>query len=257
MKKKKSKIDFSKIKEKIKNATKPEKTKTNVDAVSSGVPGLDEALGGGIPKNSFVLLSGSAGAGKSTLAMQFLLNGYESGEKTVYVSLEEDPAKLIKDFKNFNWPIQKAIDEKKLMIVKPAIYKFEPLLESIKNVVERNNATRLVIDSSSLLSMYFEKAYEVRRGLAELDRNIKRLGVTTFAISEIMEGSKWLSTTGVEEFIADGVIILHITKNENEYTRALSVRKMRSAKHSLKIMPMQINKEGIVVYPEEEVFSQV
>ncbi|MFH1779530.1 MAG: ATPase domain-containing protein [Candidatus Micrarchaeota archaeon] len=258
----KKKIDFSAIKKSVdqalKKTTKPEeKTTSKVKKVTTGIEGLNEALSGGYPEKSLVIVSGSTGAGKSTFAMQFLIDGANKGENGVYITLEEEPAHLIKDFEDFNWDIKKLVDENKIIITKPAIYKFEPLLETIKNTVERSEAKRLVIDSSSLLSVYFENPFEVRRGLAELDKKIKKLNITTLAISEIMEESHLLSTTGVEEFIADGVIVLHIIKNENEYTRALSVRKMRSIEHSLKIMPMQITKNGIIVYPKEEVFSEV
>ncbi|MFH0835958.1 MAG: ATPase domain-containing protein [Candidatus Micrarchaeota archaeon] len=251
-------IDFDAIRKSIQSELeKPEKkNQTPVPRASTGIPGLDEVLGGGFPVGSLVLLSGTAGSGKSTFGMQFLYDGALKGEPGVYVTLEEEPSKLTADLSLYGWDLKKMISEKKLLITKPAIYKFTALLQTIEDALEKTRAKRLVIDSSTLLSMYFDKAFEVRRGLADLDRQIKKFNVTTLAISEVHETEHKLSSTGVEEFIVDGIVLMHVIKQGNDYARGLSVRKMRAVDHTLKIMPLVIGADGLRVYPSEEVFAE-
>ena len=222
-----------------------------VQRVATGLEGLDRVLQGGIPRESIILLSGACGTGKSTFAMQFLYYGAKyCDEPGVYVTLEEDPKKLVDNMALFGWDLQALIDEKKLIVIKPDVYKFDSIKQIIGDAIDKIGARRLVVDSYSVMLTYFNDPYEIRNGLVQLDREIKKMGCTAMVISDIKDNSEIFSTTGVEEFIVDGVIVLYLIKNPAhpyESRRAISVRKMRATQHPLNLYPLDIGKGGVSV----------
>ncbi|MBM3304261.1 MAG: hypothetical protein FJY76_04120, partial [Candidatus Aenigmarchaeota archaeon] len=218
---------------------------------------LDEILGGGVPQNSVILLSGSCGTGKSIFGMNFLIEGALIGEPGIYISLES-PESNIRQMKLFGWPVDELVRRGRLLILQPELYNFDALLTTIEDSVDRIKAKRLVIDSISIIGMYFADAYKVRKSLLQLSTLLRKLKCTTFAIDEIKEGEPSLSAYGVEEFVVDGVIVLYLIKRGNIYIRAAVVRKMRGMPHSTKIHPMEIcSPGGITIYPSQELFEEV
>ncbi|MCD6371154.1 MAG: AAA family ATPase [Candidatus Aenigmarchaeota archaeon] len=226
-----------------------------IKRVRSGIPGLDELIEGGFPEGSTVLVSGGPGSGKTILSLQFLVNGaLKENERGIYVSLEED-VKRLKDYisKIFKWPLQKLIEEKKLLMVRAEFFDFEKFKNLVETQVERIKAKRLVIDPITVLSLFFERPLEIRRSLLELDRLLKKLGCTTLITCEIPEGHRSISSFGIEEFTSDGIILLYYFSKA--YPRAISVRKMRATKHDMGIHPFEIRENGIIVYPTERIFT--
>ena len=228
-----------------------DKARRDIARVQTGFPVLDGMLQGGLPAGSITLLSGACGTGKSTFAMQFLYNGAKYyDEPGVYVTLEEDPKKLVENMDLFGWDVQGLIDNKKLIVLKPEIYKFDSIKRIIEDAIEKIGAKRLVVDSYSVMLTYFSDPYEVRNGLVQLDREIKKMDCTALVISDIKDNSEIFSTTGVEEFIVDGVIVLYLIKSIRhplESERALAVRKMRATHHSLRPYLFEIGKDGASV----------
>lgn len=226
--------------------------KTN--RVKTGIKGLDELISGGLPLGSSVLITGSAGSGKTTFGMQYIYYGAKDyKEPGIFISLEEDPDRMIFNFKNmFDWNLRKLIQEKKILIMRTELYDFEKMKTMIEDLVDKFNAQRLVIDPTTILGLYFEKEFQVRRSLLELDRLLKKLSCTTLMTNDIPEGHKGLSSFGIQEFTSDGIIVLYYTKEGNIFTRALTVRKMRTTKHDTGIHPIEITKKGMVVYPTEQ-----
>ena len=228
-----------------------------VDRQATGIPGFDELVQGGIPRNSLNLLSGSSGTGKTTFGGQFIYNGAVKGEPGIYISLEEEPEQIAQNWEYFGWNVKDLIKQKKLSIVQPELYKYDILLRTIEDEIDRIKAKRVVVDSISLIGMFFQDLFQIRKNILDFNRMLKRLGTTTLAISEIDEGSEKLSTYGVEEYIVDGIIVLHYVRQGNAYTRAVSVRKMRATQHSTKIHPVRITNKGMIAYPNEELFSDL
>lgn len=228
--------------------------KEKIERVKIGIPGVDEILNGGVPDNNLVLLTGSTGTGKTTFGLQYLVEGAKQGESGVYITLEEEAERLKRDGSIFGWNIEELEEKNRMTIIRPDLYKYNLLLSDIQDSVERINAKRLVLDSVSFLGSYFKDRFELRRNILELSKILKRLDCTSLVISEIEEGSNKLSRFGVEEFSSDGIILLYYLQQRNLFVRAISVRKMRSSSHSQKIYPMEISENGIIVYPDEEVF---
>jgi len=221
-----------------------------IERVKTGIKGLDELIFGGFPKNSTILIAGTTGTGKTTFGLNFLVNGaLKYKEPGVYVSLEEEPKRIIENIKSsFSWPIDKLIKKNSLKLVKAELYDFDKLKILIEDEVDAIKAKRLVIDPTTIISLYFEKPLEIRRGIVDLDRSVKKLGCTTLMTCEIPEGTRGISMFGVEEFVADGIIILFYHAKDT-ILRALTIRKMRATRHDTGIHPIEITRDGIVVYP--------
>jgi len=221
-----------------------------INRVPIGIPSVDQLISGGIPKGSIILLSGACGTGKSTFAMQFLYEGAKfMGEPGVYVTLEEDPKNVVQNMGMFGWDVEGLIAAKKLLVIKPDVYKFDSIKQIIEDAIEKIGAKRLVVDSYSVMLTYLKDPYEIRNGLVQLDREIKKMNCTALVISDIKDDSEIFSTTGVEEFIVDGVIVLYLVKGQagGAHTREISVRKMRATNHSLQARRFEITQKGIEI----------
>lgn len=217
-----------------------------VKRVETGVKGFDKLIEGGIPERSLTLLSGVTGTGKSIFGMNFPVHGIKKGENGVYVSLQESIEETMEEM-NFFWPIRGLVKDKKLSIVQPELYNFDALLATIEDSIDEVKAKRLVVDSISIIAMYFEEPFRIRKSLLTLANLVKNLGCTTIAISQVTKG---ISLYGVEEFVSDGVIKMYYLRTHSSFTRALTIRKMRTTNHSMNIHPVEIREpEGIVVYP--------
>jgi len=224
-----------------------------IERISTGIDGLDELVGGGFPANSLVLVKGCAGAGKSIFGMNFLMEGINKGEKACYFSLEEPVEETIRQMSIFGWNLESLESEGKLALKQPELYEFDELLTLIEETVKGMKAKRLVFDSISVLGLYFQDDFKLRRALIGFERMIKRLGCTAVVLSESCAGFE-RDSCGVEEFVADGVIKLGMVEKESVFQRTLSVFKMRATGHSLRVHPFQIEPgKGIVVYPGEKV----
>jgi KaiC/GvpD/RAD55 family RecA-like ATPase len=115
----------------------------------------------------------------------------------------------------------------------------------------------IILDSLSSISSYFVgRTEQYRSYIEQLFRYFERLGTTSFLIAETREIPETFSPTGVEEFLADGVVVLYNIRKGDVRENAIEILKLRGAKHLKKIVAMQIIAgEGIVVYPEQEVFG--
>lgn len=243
----------------------------------TGIPGLDTMLGGGLPKGQVVLISGGPGTGKSTFAMQFLYNGVERyGERGVYFSLEERPEDLIRNFSSYGWDMDKveilsivptgalsSQDLRKSRFTfktregfREGTFSMDLVRELIKSNVKETGAKRVVLDSLSALALHLEDRFVLRQEILATVHLLKELGVTSMITTETPEGEHGLSRFGVEEFVAEGVIGIYNIKLGSRRVRGLEILKMRGTKHSQNISLMEFTDKGIVVYPEENLFSE-
>lgn len=221
--------------------------------LKTGIPGLDTLTFGGIPEKNVVLLSGGPGSGKSIMCSQFITYGALSDEPGVYITMEEEPDQLISNMAKFGMDMK----DPNIEISKMTLYNFETLKDTVSGLVEKIRAKRLVIDPITHLGLFFDRNIEIRRSLVDLVDTVKRLGVTAILSAEIPTGfmsEGKVSTYGVEEFVTDGVIVLHNVKREGARIHAVEVLKMRGSEHEKAICPFDITKKGIVVYPDQRIF---
>ncbi len=240
--------------------------------VKTGIQGFDELFEKGIPKGTSILIAGGAGSGKTIMCLQILNNAALNNEKCLYLSLEESEFRLKKHMHDFGWDAEKL--EKKGLIKIQRVEPFkiarqvEALLAQEKGELkmEAGSIVELIpkdfkpqwviIDSLTALAAAFKDDETNYRIYAEqLFRFLESLGATSFLISETEQIPVSFSKAGVEEFLADGIIVLYNIKHENVRENAIEVLKLRGGCHKKKIVAMQICKEGINVYPEQEIFS--
>ena len=216
--------------------------------VSTGIPGLDNLMDGGIPENSVVLVTGGAGCGKTTLANQFIWHGLQNGENCLYITLEESPKDIKLDALQFGWDFSKYEDKGMYRIVYYDPFELGELIERMTDLITVNKIKRLVIDSISLFGLYVDNEYKIRKELYKLINALKEAGCTTLLLSEIPEGdAKRLSRYGVEEFVVDGVIALYYLNVGEGVFRNIEVRKMRRTNHKNGTFPLTITNKGIKV----------
>ena len=196
-----------------------------------GIVELDEILGGGFPARSLILLSGNAGSGKTVLSTQFLYNGaVKYGEKGVYVSFAENRDDYYRNMLSLGMDMR-SLERKGLfkfmdMVTMCGEYALKIITEKIVKTTSELKAKRLVIDSLSALLQTMGAA-ETRMFLhTVLGKVTKSLGVTTMALGEIPYG-EGKTGLGVEEFVADGVILLTHMDKTSSANRRLTIAKMR------------------------------
>ncbi|MFZ3077532.1 MAG: ATPase domain-containing protein [Candidatus Aenigmatarchaeota archaeon] len=225
------------------------------ERIKTGVEGLDELISGGLPEGSLTLLTGTCGTGKTLISSQFIYYGAVSGENAVYVSFEETPENIKSNAKLFGWNFDELEKKGKVLFVKYDPYHAEDIIEMLENSIRKINAKRVVIDSISALGLYVRDIPEIRKIIFGLSTMLHRLGCTTLMISEVLAEQKDLSRFSVEEFVADGVIVLYYLRTNSQFSRSLTVWKLRGSDHSQKLHPYKITHKGIVVYPKEEAYA--
>ncbi|MBN2013715.1 MAG: AAA family ATPase [Candidatus Altiarchaeota archaeon] len=244
-----------------------------MERTNTGIKGLDKLLGGGIPKNHLVLLTGQTGAGKTILGLQYLIKGaIDYGEKGIYISFEQGKEDILLQAKQLGWDVED-LEKKELVKVltfKPGKTHLTVITENLEENVKKFNPERLVFDSISTYGIYaetfsfFEMAMDLglnkekvnfgltpesatRKTIMNIMEKIKSFNVTSLVISELPETTSYLSRDTISEFIADGVIILKHVPIGNNLNRSIEVRKMRCTEMGEGTYSYTITKKGIVV----------
>jgi KaiC/GvpD/RAD55 family RecA-like ATPase len=251
-----------------------------IERTKTGMPGLDELLNGGIPKNAVVLISGGAGSGKTVMGLQFLVKGaMEYGEKGILVTFDETRDDVVSQARQFGWDLDKLENEGRLKIITftPSKHHLSFVNFQLDEIVNTFKPSRLVYDSISTIGVYAEILADVetlsslglkkedlavelrsdtvtRRAVMDILCRLKSYGLTSLVISELPKQSNYLSRDTVSEFAADGIIVLHCLERKEKKIRALEVLKMRRTKHSMDLIPMIMGDTGIEVLTEEKVY---
>jgi KaiC/GvpD/RAD55 family RecA-like ATPase len=243
-----------------------------MNRIRTGILGFDQLIEGGLPEGRSFLISGGTGTGKTIFATQFLVSGAEQGESGIYLTLDERPELIREDMLRFGWNLRKLEDAGTLKIIDGTIAKLgipsdeefslpatgfdlDKLLLELMRAIKKIKARRVVIDSIPALGLNFESEHEVRKAILKTVYLLSRAGVTTMLTTEINEGSTQLGKYGVEEFVADGVIVLHYMGIGTQSNRTLHIRKMRATKHSEDLHPMQITDSGIQIHKVEDDYN--
>jgi len=219
---------------------------------STGVPGMDEMIGGGIIAGDAVLLTGPAGSGKSTVATQFMVSGLSHGETGVIAVFEEYPEEYIARASARNPEIAKMVKAGKLEIIylRPLDLSVDEALFSILEAVERLGAKRVVIDSLSGFEVALAPTFreDFRESLYRLVGTLTATGVTVFMTAEVSEAFREARFTSENvSFITDEIIVQRYVEIEGALGRVMAVIKMRGSEHSHEFRTYEVTPRGVVV----------
>ncbi|GAC1470717.1 MAG: circadian clock protein KaiC [Desulfuromonadaceae bacterium] len=224
----------------------------------TGIKGLDEITGGGLPQGRPTLVCGGTGCGKTLLAMEFLVRGAsEYGEPGVYMSFEEKSEELTKNFASLGFDLNELVARKKLAldyvhidrseIEETGIYDLEGLFVRVGYAINAIGAKRVVLDTIEMLFSGFSNEVILRSELKRLFSFLKDKGVTAVITGE--QGEQTLTRFGLEEYVADCVIFLNHKVAEQVATRRLRIVKYRGSAHGTNEYPFLIDEQGISVMP--------
>ncbi|MEO5886085.1 MAG: circadian clock protein KaiC [Anaerolineales bacterium] len=224
----------------------------------TGIPGMDEITGGGLPEGRPTLVCGAAGCGKTLFAMEFLVNGaIQYDEPGVFVAFEETPEELAQNVASLGFDLNDLKKKKKLIldhiqierseIAETGEYDLEGLFIRLGYAIDTIGAKRVVLDTTEVLFGALPNHTIVRAELQRLFRWLKNKGVTAIITAERGDGT--LTRFGIEEYVADCVILLDHRVTDQISTRRLRIVKYRGTLHGMSEYPFLIGKNGISVLP--------
>ncbi|HWC61918.1 MAG TPA: circadian clock protein KaiC [Verrucomicrobiae bacterium] len=224
----------------------------------TGITGLDEITGGGLPKGRPTLVCGSAGCGKSMMGVEFLVRGtLQYNEPGVLVSFEEPPEDIITNARSLGFDIDKLVEKKKLFldyirierneIQETGEYDLEGIFVRLNYAIEAIGAKRVVLDTIESLFTGLTNQAILRAELRRLFGWLKEKGVTAIITGEKGEGT--LTRNGLEEYVSDCVILLDHRVVDQVSTRRLRIVKYRGSTHGTNEYPFLINENGFSVLP--------
>ena len=238
-----------------------EASRAPIETLPTRVSNFDKLVkDGGLERGSTALVTGGCGTGKTTFCMQSIYNGALAGEKGIFISFEEEPHKIKKHMvKNYGWDID-ALERQGLV----AVVKFDPtkIARSVEGRLAEKTGSlrikfrkmelpfvpdRITIDSLSALSIGFEAEENYRKYLRELFETLEYNNSVNLDIGETEQAPRLYSRTGVEEFLADAVVVLYNMKVEKRRENALEILKMRSCAHEKRMVPYKFGPKGIEI----------
>jgi circadian clock protein KaiC len=249
----------SEQKSRTKQKSRPEqKSRPQLPKSPTGIQGLDEITGGGLPKGRPTLVCGGAGCGKTLLAMEFLVRGAtEFNEPGVFMAFEETAKDLTQNVASLGFDLKDLIAHKKIVvdfvyierseIEESGEYDLEGLFIRLGSAIDSIGAKRVVLDTIETLFSGLPNPAILRAELRRLFRWLKDRGVTAIITGE--RGDGMLTRQGLEEYVSDCVIVLDHRVSEQTSSRRLRVAKYRGSTHGTNEYPFLIDADGISVLP--------
>jgi circadian clock protein KaiC len=223
------------------------------DRALTGIEGLDELLGGGLPRASATVVQGGTGTGKTLLSLSFLLEGARSGEKGVLFTLEETPDQLRSNARSLGWDLA-ALEKQDRLVIKytsPVELSTDRFLYEAHKKVSELGATRAVFDSLTTMALGVPSGRRYKEMVYAIAKHMRGAGVTLLMTVETEQllGTAQLSGHGVS-FIADNLIQLRYVEMEGKLERGISVLKARGIKHDSELRSLTVGLGGLKVIKE-------
>jgi circadian clock protein KaiC len=240
------------------NSSSIESHHEQLEKALTGISGLDEITGGGLPRGRPTLITGNAGSGKTLLSMHFLVQGImQYNEPGVFMAFEETAEELTQNFASLGFDLDKLITNGKILIdyvyIDPSEieetgdYDLEGLFIRLGCAIDSIGAKRVVLDTIEVLFSGFKNDAILRAELRRLFRWLKEKGVTAIVTGE--HGENALTRYGLEEYVADCVITVDNRLENQIATRRLRIIKYRGSSHGTNEYPFLIEEDGISVLP--------
>ena len=249
-----------------------------MDRVATGIKGLDEVLNGGFPKARTILVVGSPGSGKTTFAIQFLVGGAKAGEPGLYVALDEKPERIKVNLSSFGWDLDSLENAGKLTFIdatqlkrpghrfnQPSMEPENPvgltlpeltlrsLVRTVRRVAAEEGTQRIIVDPITSLMLRYPEEAKRRRALLLFFDALESTGCSCIVTTELRT-TMLARRFQIEEYLSQGVVLLHTMVHEGNVIRGLQVEKMRGISHDSQLRPYQIGSTGIEVFPKDRVF---
>jgi circadian clock protein KaiC len=237
-------------------------TNEPVQKLPTGIASFDVIAKGGLPENRTTLLSGTAGSGKTVFAVQFLAAGIrDADEHGVFVTFEESAADIRKNMRGFGWDLAgwertgrlafvDASPDPGVEIIESGPFDLGALLARVENAVRKVGAKRVSVDSLGAMFSQFSDQSVVRRELFRIASALKGMGVTAVLTAERTDDYGPIARFGVEEFIADNVMVLRNVLGDESRRRTIEILKFRGTDHQKGEFPFTIVPDGgLVVIP--------
>jgi circadian clock protein KaiC len=217
----------------------------------TGIAELDEMLRGGFMDKDAVMIAGSAGTGKTTLGLEYLVNGAtQFGEPGIYLTFEQLPDQIYRDAENFGWNLRGLEAEDKLRVVctSPDLL-LEPDGEEqlLGDTIKELRPRRMVIDSLNHLEMYVPHG-DIRKESYRILMYLKTRGISPLVIWEAQQGlDSYAVTQAGMSFLVDCMIILKFVEIDSSMKKALVIMKMRGSDHDKRLREYEITAHGLRV----------
>ncbi|MBA3468347.1 MAG: AAA family ATPase [Herpetosiphonaceae bacterium] len=220
--------------------------------MTSGIPGLDAMLGGGIPYGDAVVVSGPSGAGKSMLATQFIAAGCVQGEPGVIIVFEEHPQEYMRRAETLGLDLAQMERDGtlKILYLRPLDLSPDETLHAICAAADQIGAKRVVIDSLSGFELALAATFraDFRESMYRLVNRLTGLGMTVLMTMEITETFRELRLSPyIISFLADTIILLRYVELTGQLAHSLMVIKMRNSSHSRDMRRYELTAQGMIV----------
>jgi circadian clock protein KaiC len=226
----------------------PEGYEPASERVSTGVTGLDAMLDGGVWRGTTTLLAGPSGAGKTTIGLQFALEGARQGEPTLYMNFQENPSQLIRTIRNLGADPERAQEQGlDLVYMSPVELQIDSIIVDMFRRIQKRRVRRLVIDALGDLATAATDAQRLHDYLYALVQHFAVSGITSVLNFETTGNS--ISGTGMQNavsYLSDNVLLLTVD-GEEKTRRALRVLKTRGSAHDTRVREVEISGEGLAI----------
>lgn len=223
-----------------------------LERYSLGINGLDEILGGGIPKHSALLIIGVPGTGKTSFVIQVAMNALRRGEKIAYITSITEPIYMVNSFAStYEFFDIDLFNAGTTIINLGSMIKYKDIMIVMEDIVDKirtNDISLVIFDPVTILRHYIKE--KLRENLDDIFLNLRATNATIIMTGELTEANLFDAPEG---YLADGIITLTTMEVGHHAFRRLKITKMRGVAHSIDNKRYDITKQGLNVYEEIEI----